>query len=592
MEITTFREKCCSFFTALLTVVLVGGASAVYAVEMDGNLLNDGAVDWEDIFDVVGNAIPDEANPLPAGYGKAVFIRDFVPGAAGPDISTFATGSKDTLPITPGWECTRSNNVNDKTDIVNAYATVANEGGDTVVYFALERYSNEGTGNVGFWFLQDDTVGCVLPANGNPKTDSFTGDHVDGDVLIVSEFTGGGKVSTIVAYEWQGGALVPKATGGDCADGIGNLCAIVNSVMLDGFGPGTDIPWLTETKQSGNTPSNDLEVSELFEGRINLTEVLETVACFSKYMGVTRSSTSLTATLFDYALGDFPLCSIAVAKQCSLDTSYPRLNTAGDKILSLHDVIITNDGISTIYDVEFNEDTNVVSFDEGEACRVVSVGGNPVTPTDISDGSPYLVAASLDGSITVEVECETIDNPFSNKVAARANSIDDSGDYDLDDESGASVCPSLNLSPMIDITKVCKDVYVIQDSGLVAVQVDVDFAVENIGTLALENVVVGNSGLVGATPPNAIPYQHVDSGGNPLPAFDGELAPGEKAYFNSLYKPSDTDGGLGGSPGQPENAAFTDTVTVTADTVLLVDGVPVEANDSASDTCPLCPVSE
>jgi len=636
MDKTTFFKRCCSFFTALLTVLLVGGASTVYAVELDGNLLNNGMTDWEDIFDVVGDGVPTEANPLPAPYGGAVFIRDFKPGASGPDISTFATGSKDTLPITPGWECTRSNNVNDKTDIINAYAAVANEGGDTVVYFALERYSNEGDGNVGFWFLQDPEVACVLPENGNPKTDSFAGNHVDGDVLIVSEFSKGGKVATVEAYEWQGGALIPLASGMDCDDAVGDLCATVNDVQLTGYGGGTDIPWLTETKTNGPGYSNNLEVSELFEGRINLSEVLETVACFSKYMGVTRSSTSLTATLFDYALGDFPLCSIDAGKSCDARA----VNTAGDKIRSTFTASVENDGISSVYDVSIEEDiTNILNngSETGEFCHLTAyeIDSVPVVdgnlPVDLTDGSAYVVASTLAGSSTIDatIVCETFEAEILNEATFRAKTFAAATEPDLaeaavvtipDGQTFNDLC-ALNVQAMATIDKVCDDVTLdVDDNNILRILAAANITLTNTSNQGLVNVEVDN--VAGASQGgDALPLYYADSSfdcvdglGSNTPAdpcveYDGgpfSMAKDDVVYFRTEYYPDDVDGGalsdiLNGS-NLPDNADFTDRVDATGDGVFggsistLVDD---DEDPNTPDvevpgiwdtaTCPLCP---
>ena len=40
----------------------------------------------------------------------------------------------------------------------------------------------------------------------NGGTATFTGDHTDGDLLVVSAFTNGGVVSNIDTYRWDGGA--------------------------------------------------------------------------------------------------------------------------------------------------------------------------------------------------------------------------------------------------------------------------------------------------------------------------------------------------------------------------------------------------
>lgn len=124
-------------------------------MELDANILDDagGGVDWADLFDVVGDNEPTAKDTLPASFGAAEFVRDFEPGKKGPDFTTFATGSKDTLNPTPGWECNKDNNVIDKNDLVNVYAAVYTAvDGDIILYFALERFSKEGEANVGFWF--------------------------------------------------------------------------------------------------------------------------------------------------------------------------------------------------------------------------------------------------------------------------------------------------------------------------------------------------------------------------------------------------------------------------------------------------------
>jgi len=212
---------------ACIALFVVAGAQAVHdeTFQLDGNALagaptsiggNSQAFDWESLFETNG----DTKASLPAGFGDANLVRDFQTSTAGAfvtkDETTFATGSKDTLPIS-GWQCNFDNNVNSKIDVANAYAASYTDptSGDDIVYFALERNANTGTADVGFWFLQGD-VACS--STGGAAT--FSGAHQDGDLLVVSEFTGGGTVSTINAYRWDGGANgslnpVPVASGVD-----------------------------------------------------------------------------------------------------------------------------------------------------------------------------------------------------------------------------------------------------------------------------------------------------------------------------------------------------------------------------------------
>jgi hypothetical protein len=294
----------------------IGISGSVLAVhdedfELDANTaVNAGgpAFDWESFFNSSGAESPTLPDATRPGFTASGFDRDFNTNANGTfntsDSSTFATGSKDTLPITPGWQCGFSSNVNSKTDISNAYAVSYTDPGtsDEILYFGLERNANTGTGNIGFWFLQD-AVSCETTTGNEP----FVGDHVDGDILVVSEFSNGGAVATIQAYRWDGGANGtlnpnPVASGASCANAAGgdSICAIVNTVTIT-------TSWLTANKQDG--AAHSLRVSEFFEAGLNLTDRGLGGKCFSTFMGVTRSSTSLTATIFDFSLGTLGECT-------------------------------------------------------------------------------------------------------------------------------------------------------------------------------------------------------------------------------------------------------------------------------------------
>jgi len=270
-------------------------------------------LDWDSFFDSSGAPI---AGSLTGGFTNSGFSPDFATNADGSfntaDQTTFATGSKDTLNPTPGWQCNFDNNVNSKIDVMNAYAAAYTAGnGDQIIYFALERNANTGDGNVAFWFLQED-VGCVSAGPSTP----FTGNHKDGDVLVVSAFTNGGGVSTIDAYRWDGGATgslntTPVAHGVDCkvTAGHDSVCATTNSGALPITGPITT-PWLTSNKDNG--VGHTLQTSEFFEGGIDLTENKLGGRCFNVFIADTRSSQSLTATLFDFARGRLGECSVVL----------------------------------------------------------------------------------------------------------------------------------------------------------------------------------------------------------------------------------------------------------------------------------------
>jgi hypothetical protein len=310
-------------------------------------------VDWDLIFNNGGtNGTGKVISPLPTGFGHATFTPDFGLNTNGSfntnDATTYTTGSKDTLSITPGWQCTVSNNVNSKVDLINVYATdYTDPAGNRFLYFGLERNVNTGDANVGFWFLQGD-ANCVSAGG----TTAWTGHHSDGDLLIVSAFTKGGNVSGITAYAWSctglsGAAcdaqgflnLTPVADSGDCRDGAHPLndpiCAVANEGTIS-------TPWLTVNK---TTVNHSLDHGEFFEGGINLTQTGFGDKCFNTFVGDTRSSQSPTATIFDYARGELGECASTTSTLAN--TANPTSIGTGS-VASNHDTATIHvDGVAT-----------------------------------------------------------------------------------------------------------------------------------------------------------------------------------------------------------------------------------------------------
>ena len=116
------------------------------------------------------------------------------------------------------------------------------------MYFGADRYDASGAAALGFWFFQED-VGPLAGGSFGP------GQHQDGDVLILSDFTQGGGVTTIRVFVWNGpggtlpgqgtvnGVLDPLAgdeeTPADCVGPpeVGEpdpFCATVNNEPRDG----------------------------------------------------------------------------------------------------------------------------------------------------------------------------------------------------------------------------------------------------------------------------------------------------------------------------------------------------------------------
>jgi len=285
-------------------LMFIGAAQAVHdngMFELDGNTVHNSATtppyDWESLFGATGNRLitPDPINgPLLAD----IFVSD----AATPD-QTYFTSNKDIQPIASGqqhWGCDPINNPLNKDDLQNAYAALfqvpadaPDNAGDQVLYLGSERGSNNGTSFAGFWLLKDPTVGCS-------GTNNFSGQHMDGDILIISDYTNGGGTQDVSVYRWEGddatGGPVLDTTfnGSICSAALSNdnACAIANSALIT-------TPW-SPTLHPSNT---------FVETGIDLTSLLGSDGgCFTNFLAETRSSDVLTATLKDFAGGSFNTC--------------------------------------------------------------------------------------------------------------------------------------------------------------------------------------------------------------------------------------------------------------------------------------------
>jgi uncharacterized repeat protein (TIGR01451 family) len=242
------------------------------AFQLEGNAVDDGTGDdWENIDD---------------GSAHAQATTGILTDSAG---RRFTQGSKDTLDMSSNaWDVAT---VPDKDDILHAYAALYDIGGNDTVAFGLDRYANNGDAHAGFWFFQDQ-----IGINGNG---TFSGHRTPGDVFIVSDFTSGGQLSTIKYYTWTANGLSSPHTGVECAAGSQDLCAISNQ-------GNTPAPWSYTPKQGS---AGTFPVASFFEGAINLDAIFDKGApCFSSFLAETRSSTSETAELKNFLLGEFATC--------------------------------------------------------------------------------------------------------------------------------------------------------------------------------------------------------------------------------------------------------------------------------------------
>jgi hypothetical protein len=519
------------------------------------------------LFELDGNAVePNAAGDLPGddwetlfnGGGSASVFTGITADPAPQSI--FTGGRKDIQDIDQwGW---KDGAVPDKSDITNAYAAAYDDNGDLIVYFGADRVANAGDTFLGFWFFKS---AISLNPDG-----SFEGLHQPGDTLVLVNFPqAANAVPLIRAVEWD--PTCSKADSNnpqvdDCAaknlrlragvEGAGAICgstandlacAITNEEFTANASPGLDSasPW-PYTSKDGTVGEFPFET--FFEGGINLTQLIGGDACFSGFMAETRSSKSFTASLKDFVLDAFPVCSISVTKACS----NPRLNVAQDMIIYDISGAVTNEGFGTVHDVTVTDsppfDAGSLQFDEDPA----SLAG------DTSLGYNATITVSL------------AENGRMDMVTATANTTSDGTGTTLSDTATAT-CPQLQISPSIAVTKTCTSAVSIIDivdpsQPAVVAQIDVAGQVCNDGDSKLTNVAVTD-----------------DKAGTLLSGVT--LLAGECEPYSATYTPSEANDINGDPTNDPTAVVFSDTATASGTDIFGMSVMP----QSAMAMCPLCP---
>jgi hypothetical protein len=302
----------------VIAALVVGWQVAAFAVhdtgqfELDGNATNAAATpgdDWDNVcHQVLGTDCSTSANT------NGATAVDWV-AESNPNASIFTGGgSKDPNDLNQ-WAWKDAGGLPDKDNLLHSFAarytgTSGTYAGDQLLFFGSDRLDNSGDAQQGFWFFQNKVE---LGNNSIGGGKGFTGVHSPGDLLIISDFSNGGTVSTIKVYEWDptvSGNLKPLASSdsASCAKpGLADdsFCGIVNPTN------GTTAPW-PYTDKSGN---HTYLQGEFYEGGLNLTDLNLGDRCFSSVASETRSSTSTTATLKDFTLGGFGNCETGVTTQ-------------------------------------------------------------------------------------------------------------------------------------------------------------------------------------------------------------------------------------------------------------------------------------
>ena len=453
-------------------------------------LMNASAVHDLGKFELDRNAVAeagpagDDWSPAPPG------ADDFTGIIADPKpASIFTTGgSKDDLNVS-SWKHT-DGSVPDKDDITNAYAA-AYTNGDLILYFGADRFANNGDANIAFWFFQNE-IG--LNANG-----TFSGVHAVGDALIVSEFSSGGDLSTIKVLEWLGDGTgnegngnvdIIAPTGVDCVGAAGgdDFCATTNH---NGSGC-VNAPWAYTPKDSNGCSAGQFPPVSFFEGGINITQLFGSDVCFSSFMAMTRSSSTVRAQLKDFVLGDINTCAdVHVAKTSSVSS----INAGGSYDYT---ITATNDGAGPAEGVVVTDDldndlvVNSANFDvdpgSGGGTGACVVGaGNTITCTL----SPSTLATSDGNTTGAEPDTAVITINVTAPPAACGTVSNTSHVTAVNEPEGAETD---NDSNTVIVTINCPDVHVAKSSSALTVNAGDSYTytitVTNAGAGAATSVVV------------------------------------------------------------------------------------------------------
>ena len=442
--------------------------------ELDGDPVDESTLDdWDTAFEFGSPPYPTTRLLATVGPGET-----FVVDSHDPDDSAFTQSNKDVHEVN-SWTYGTKGISPPKDDITNAYAKASQVPGypagdmpghpnvvhdHLVVYFGADRFADDGDSAMGFWFFRND-VG--LGGDGH-----FTGTHAVGDVLIQVDYRGAGD-NEIEVFKWVGSGgnagqgKLQRLVIGTSPNPAATICNEANGFPADSACITTNVveedsPWAYVGKGEDFVGDNRFPERVFMEGGFDVTALVGNV-CFSSFMAETRTAHSETASLKDFALGNFDLCSIDVEKICVADSQV--VNSADETFTTTHMVTITNDSFGgALRDVELSDTTtsatktceimSVVEVNPGDATGLAGVG----TVFDSSTESVE-VADTLSGAISIALECTTPDNPFRNRVEVKARAAtgqpQDVTDFDLESTTEAGVCEA-TLNVGLALRKWCQ----------------------------------------------------------------------------------------------------------------------------------------
>lgn len=545
---------CC---TAILTLGMAPTAHAVDHLglfELDANTTVDGAApidDWNSFYPSISG-------------GHASTSTGIVPDT---NPKVFSNGSKDILDIS-GWGY-RFGSSPPKSDLLNAYAAAYPSGSDLIIYFGADRASTSGTVTTGFWFFKN---AISLNANG-----TFNGLHAEGDVLVVVNYDNGGKVGTIVVFEWTGGALHLVVQSTNLLGTPGLFCNSADTVCATTNASNISTPWV-----------GTLTPGQFFEGGINITQLIPGAGCFASFMATTRSSTTDNAEIKNFILNAFPVCGMKVTKVCS----NPVLSGANaDMIKYTISGNVTNTGFGSLFNIGVSDNPTMDSNSLG----FFTCDSNGA-PTQTS-ASPATLAAGA--KICYTGTFTSTQNGGTDTVTASGSTSSGSGGTPVSDQATAT-CPGLQLNPNVTLDKTCRTCL---ETGSTANRVVLNTgyvgSVCNLQNFPLLHVNVSDAAKSGAndglqaTDANGVPMVGVNIadftlGAATLDASNNVVPTCQ--FFKGAYYPTaallKTD--MTKTTLDADNAAFGDRITVTGQVPFTTGSTTLGTKDA---TCNLCDTS-
>jgi hypothetical protein len=355
--------------SSIAAVIALGVAPALAVhdtgvFELDGNATNNPAVPGDDWDNVCHQVLGTDCSTSNDTTGS--IARDWV--AEPNHNATIFTGggSKDPQDINNWAWKDDAGGLPDKDNLLHSFAaryrpTTGTYAGKDVLFFGSDRLDNSGDAQQGFWFFQNS---IALGSNSIGGGTGFTGVHKDGDLLVISDFSNGGATSTITVYKWDSTCLsgVNKPKPGQCGDANLRLLATSTNANCGTANAGDDfcgivnagtitMPW-PFTDKSG-TPNNQALNGEFYEGGVNLTALGLGDRCFASVASETRSSTSTTATLKDFILGQFGKCGSSTTTQSSI-TGSTSIGTGSVSVSDSATVAITGGATTFTGTVQFH----------------------------------------------------------------------------------------------------------------------------------------------------------------------------------------------------------------------------------------------